>query len=510
VSRTQQHYHDILIDVLPIVWRGKWTIFSSIVLALVVAFFAYAVMGERYESYTLLRVGQGIKDRSGATPSPFGEGIDLSSRIDSLARIAITDHVIEEGASHVGFDRLLQGRKVTLLSALRRYIADWYPTSALREHLEYLPGLARVAEIASASEGENKDASNNQTLILALRELISARQEGKSDLLRISFRYPDAQLAAQFLTELSYALVATQADLVQVPGADIFFQQQTKRLEHEAERAASDLKNFSVGASIYSVTDQRALLLKRADELSSLLVTTRGQIQERRGQRQALADQLMVLRPVQQSKTVTGIINRLGARDGQDGPISPNLAGNISNVEETPPLLLVKVYQDAVASLMKVNTDLNGSLKLEAMLGAEIERISKELAALSSKESEYDRLKRVLARASAAADHYGTRAMEEQIGLDIAKKTQLSSVRLVQVADKPVAPIFPQKTHFVLLGLIGGIGLGSSIVVLGDMARRRRYQPARLAPHDPDEDATAELRLRSLQARLARVPQAAE
>jgi len=151
-----------------------------------------------------------------------------------------------------------------------------------------------------------------------------------------------------------------------------------------------------------------------------------------------------------------------------------NAVGNVPAFEEAPPLLLVKVYQDAMANLLKANTDLNGLLRLEKLLVVELEKINGELASLSSKEAEYERLKRVFIRASTAADHYGSRVIDEQINLDIAKKAQLSSVRVVQVAEKPAQPVFPRMTHLVALALAGGILLGSAIALLLEHTRMRR------------------------------------
>jgi uncharacterized protein involved in exopolysaccharide biosynthesis len=127
-----------------------------------------------------------------------------------------------------------------------------------------------------------------------------------------------------------------------------------------------------------------------------------------------------------------------------------------------------------MASLLKANTDLNGLIRLEKLLVAELEKVNGELASLSSKEAEYEGLKRVLVRASAAADHYGSRVIDEQINLDIAKKAQLSSVRVVQVAEKPAQPVFPRTMHLVALALAGGIALGSAIALLLEHTRMRR------------------------------------
>ena len=152
----------------------------------------------------------------------------------------------------------------------------------------------------------------NQSAILGLRDRVVAKQEGRSDLLKITFRHADPAIAASYLNELANALVAIQNTDVQMPGAQEFYQQQTKRLEEEAEIAATNLKTFSVEASIYSVDEQRALLLKRANDLAALISTTRGTMEERKGQKQAIVDQLQVLRPVSQSRTVSRMVKTLG------------------------------------------------------------------------------------------------------------------------------------------------------------------------------------------------------
>jgi uncharacterized protein involved in exopolysaccharide biosynthesis len=462
VQHGASNYTHWLTDILPILWRRRRAIYVALVLTSAAAFLFYITVGERYESYTLLRVGQGIKDRS--TSSLLGEGPDLTSRIESLARIATTDQVIRLAASEVGFNRLFKKDEPSLTVAVREWLAPHLPAQ--------FDFLKPRVEVAGAKVDANETKDDHQQQIAKLRDLISAKGEGRTDILRVSFRHPDRAIAAQFLNALANALIATQADLVQIPGAEVFFQQQTKRLEQEAEKAGTDLRNFSVAAAIYSVEDQRKLLLQRADALGTLLASTRSSIQERRGQKQAILDQLVTLRPVHQSRTVSAIVSDLRGRDYK---ATENSVGTVQS-DDAPPLLLIKVYQDAMANLLKVNTDLNGSLNVEKALTVELDKVNEELASLSSKQAEYDRLKRVLTRASAAADHYGSRVIEEQINQDIAKKTQLSSVRVVQRGEKPAQPMFPQAAHLVLLALVGGIALGSGVAVMLEVMRVRRQE----------------------------------
>jgi succinoglycan biosynthesis transport protein ExoP len=486
--RNRKHGYDHLIaNLLPILWRRQLIIYASILFTSFGAFLVYGMIGERYEAYTLLRVGQGIKDRT-ANPDNgnLGEGVDLAARIDSLARIGATDHVLQMAASNVGYDRLFQDDEAPLLFKLRMAAKSYF----LKTLPEYFGFPAQDQDVQAQKsqdqsgqeqkENETKDnKENKQEIAAALRGLITAKQEGRSDLLRISFRYPNPTIAADFLNQLANSLVAVQADLVQIPGAEVFFQQQSKRLELEAEKAAADLQNFSVAASIYSVADQRGLLLKRANDLATQLATTRGLIEERKGQKQAMMDQLAALKPVTQSKTVSSIVNTLG---GSEFKAKPNTTGNL---EEAPPLLLVRVYQDAMATLLKINTELSGYAKMERLIGVEIEQVNSELASLSSKEAEYDRLKRLLTRASAAADHYGTRMGEEQISSDIAKKSQFSSLRVVQLAAAPLGQTFPHISHLVFLALFGGFALGSGIIVMLELKRLH-------AQHHEEEEEEAD------------------
>ena len=458
-QNNKNNYDHLIWNILPSIWRRRRLIYVAVIFTSVAASFIYAAVGERYEAYTLLRVGQGIKDRTtGVINAPLGEGIDLTSRLDSLARIGATDHVIQQAAMQVGPDRLLQGFETTLLAQLLQ-------TAPTIEFLQPLYNLLPEKKKIEPADGQPV----SQELTGGLRNLISAKQEGRSDLLRIAFRYPNPEIAADYLNKLANSLVATQADLVQVPGAETFFEQQAKRLEQEAEKAAADLQNFSVSASIYSVGDQRGLLLKRASELAASMATTRSAIEERKGQKQAILDQLQVLKPVTQSRTVSAMVNSLA------GPEFRSSAGQQanSNFDDTPPLLLVRLYQDAMAALLKVNSDLSGYIKVERMIRAEIEQVNAELASLSSKESEYDRLKRILTRASASAEHYATRMGEEQISSDIAKKTQLSNVRVVQVAESPINPLFPTIMHLAVLAVLGGIMMGSALIVMLELLRAR-------------------------------------
>ncbi|MBI5265030.1 MAG: hypothetical protein HY852_24820 [Bradyrhizobium sp.] len=449
--------------ILRLFWRRQWILYLCLLFTASAAFLYYAMAGERYEAYTLLRSGQGIKERSGN--AALGEGIDLQSRMESLARLAKIDTVIQQAAKEVGYDRLSSDPNPTLMAQFLAWAKE-----------------VRHAEAYEPTNAETQaDADRKESAILGLRDRVVAKQEGRSDLLRISFRHADPSIAASFLNELANSLVAVNNAEVQLPGAQEFFQQQTKRLEQDAETAAANLESFSVRASIYSVDEQRQLLLKRATDLAALMSTTRGAIEEKKGQKQAIVTQLEHLKPVAQSKTVSQMVRIIGGL-GRPGEKQPE------QFEEAPPLLLIKVYQDNMAQLMKVNAELVGTTDLLNQLGTELENVNKELALLSSKEAEYGRLKRFLTTASTAAAHYASRMVEEEISSEVAKKSQLSSLRVMQKAISPTAPVFPQIPHLIALAMAGGLLLGCALIVGPELARASLHPHRDRAPGVRDDD----------------------
>ena len=109
--------------------------------------------------------------------------------------------------------------------------------------------------------------------------------------------------------------------------------------------------------------------------------------------------------------------------------------------------------------------DLAGASNLETHLGAELQKVNQELAALSLREAEFSRLSRDLTLAVTAAESYAKRTIEEQINASLAN-ARVSSVRIAQLADTPELPAFPPLTIFLALGLVGGVVLASAAALL--------------------------------------------
>ena len=409
---------------------------------------AYLLVGRRYDAEALLLVGNGVNERSGS------RSIVDPTGINSLARIAATDDVVREAATKVGLQRLfpdldrMQPNGGTLISILRE--------AAAKLGLERSP---------PADQTRRKDG----ILISMLQRSMFVQADGKTDLLKISFPHRDPVIAAEFVNALVDALVAKEAELVNVPGAFHFFDVQRKQLEEEVQEAASKLESFSAAVSIYSINDQRSLLLKRANDLAESLSSTRGSIVDLQAQKEVLNAQLVRARERIPSAPVNAVESTgSGARTNQ---AERSLTDVPRSLTDAPPLVLVHVYEAVMPALFKVNADFAGAKNREAHLGAELQSVNKELAALSSREAEYTRLSRDLSLAVTAAESFTKRTTEERINTSLAN-ARLSGLRIAQLASPPDSPASPQLIIFLALGLVGGIILASAAALLPEALAR--------------------------------------
>ena len=446
----------------------------------------YLLIGRRYEAEALLLVGNDVAqvsatERSRSVVDPTG--------INSLVQVAVTDDVVRKAAKNVGLQRLfpdLDGMQPNVLVAASREVAAELGRKRLlsADQISFLRQTAAKLGLEPLPPADQ--ARRNESIVISrLRQSILVRAEGKTDLLKISFSHRDPVIAAEFVNALVDALVAKEAELLNVPGAFQFFDVQRKQLEEDVQKAASRLESFSAAASIYSVNDQRSLLLRRANDLAASLSSTRGSIVELQGQRQALTEQLLALKPVSQSQYVTGVVTSLGANNVGKTESGAKMNEAERSLTNAPPLLLVRVYQDTMDALFKVDAEFAGAKKREAHLGTELDSVNKELAALSSREAEYNRLTRELTQAVTAAESYAKRTTEERISTSLANARVLG-LRIAQLASPPVIPAFPQLSIFLALGLVGGIVLASAAALLPEaLARAGKYDVASFNLHGP-------------------------
>ena len=426
---------------LLVVWRYKIRFVLTAVLVFSCVVVAALYIRPVYEGSTLLIAGQ-----AGLQQTPEGTRKPAETAL-ALARIADSEDVVAEAIEKFGLQSLVQDvapNRVSISDRLRKLVfpSIVLPKADLPLVDSYLPGIK-----------------------LAL----SVKGEPNSDIIRIAFRNRDPAIAANFANAIAETFVERQLALQSKPGAAEFFRRQRERFDDEIKRAADELNTFSAVTGIYAVEDQRQLLLKRLNDLATASALTRGSISDKAGQRQSLADELRKLAPVARSPYVSALVEALSVDHGLPVPRASD-SRIIDDRSSDPPLLLVKVYQESMAALFKVNSDLAGAQNMQKQQVSEVASLTSELAVLSANEPKFARLKRAVEQAVYNSDLYSRRMIEEQINAE-SNAAKFSSIKVLQKATISLKPVFP---NYILVAALAVMLGGASGLGVAFLSNRRR------------------------------------
>lgn len=433
------------------VWQHKVVFVLVASTAFAATMLALLAVQPLYEGATLLIGGQ-----SGLEQLADGERRPTENPV-ALARIAESEEVVSAAIAKVGLDKLTGGtvgNTSSLFTRLRRRV---------------FPEMAEPDLTVSPLE----------VALPRIKLALSVRSEINSDVVRIAFRNRDPVVAAQFANAVAQAFVNRQTVLYSRTGAADFFSRQQQRFEDEARQLSDELNRFAVRTGIYSADDQKQLLLKHLNDVESALAMARGTILQKLGERTALADQLRKLAPVSRSQYVSALVDALGGDRAAGGSRSPDTRA-LDERAADPPLLLVRVYQDSMVTLFKVNAELAGVQGLQRQEAEEVAKTTAALNTLTEGEQEYIRLKRALDRATYNTDVYSKRAIEEEINAE-SRVARFSSVKVLQRATVPLRPVSPNYIVMTAAAVAGSALLGFGAAWLRRGSRSARGARVRAA-----------------------------
>ena len=430
-------------SVFLIIWRNKYLFTFISVTTFAAAILALLAVQPLYEGATLLVGGQ-----TGLEQVAEGERRPTENPI-ALSRIAESEEVVSVAVEKVGLDRLTGGavdNTPSLFARLRHWL------------------------FSGRCGAKTTPCGRSRPPVPRIKRALSVRSEINSDVIRIAFTHRDPAVAAQFANAVAQAFVDRQSVLYSRAGAADFFSRQQQRFEDEARQMSDELGRFAARTSIYDADNQKQLLLKRLNDLEAALAVTRGNVSQKLGERAALADELRKLAPVTRSQYVSSLVDMLGG-DRSTGALRNPDPRPMDERAADPPLLLVRVYQDSMVTLFKVNADLIGVQSLQRQQAEEVDKITAGLNKLTENEQEYTQLKRALDRVAYNANMYSKRTIDEQINAE-SRAARFSSVKVLQRATVPLRPVSPNYLIMTAAAAFGSALLGFGVAWLRQGSQR--------------------------------------
>jgi uncharacterized protein involved in exopolysaccharide biosynthesis len=323
--------------------------------------------------------------------------------------------------------------------------------------------------------------------IIAFQKNLTARGLKKSSVIEVTFRHKDPKIAAQAVNLLVDFF--KEKHLAVHSGTESnFLESQTDLYAQNLKSSENRLEAFRQKNLVFSLEEQRSLLLKQRMELDTTLKTTQNGIDEKsrklaslRGQMKKILTDKNRYTPSEREKIIVEARAKLLTLQLSEQDLISKYPDNnrlLINVRREIQIIkdflreqeeaiggFVKsgnpVYQEAEKVAIQAEAE-EAALKAKAAtLRKQIDRVDNEIKTMDLREKELQELKRETSTNEKNFRAYQDKKEEARIS-DEMNRLKLANVSVIQAAAVPSKPVKPKKAMNILLSIIlGGVsGLG--------------------------------------------------
>lgn len=340
------------------------------------------------------------------------------------------------------------------------------------DQLQLAKSPAVIAQFNEAAEGKGTVRDWLAELLLKKLEVMPARESSVVD---ISFKGADPQFVAAVANAFAdeYQKVNIQLKVDPMKKASSYFDEQTKMLRDNVEKAQSRLSKYQQENGIVSVDNRLDVESNRLNDLSAQLVAAQGQLMEAASrQRMAQSRSSGESPDVASNPLVQNLKIGLGNAEARLADISQRLGTNHPQ------------YQSAQAEVGKLRHDLNEQIRIasqsvsnnaqilqqrEAEIRAALLAQKNKVLELNRTRDEMGVLSKDVESAQRAFDVTSQRFSQTKI----EGQSEQSDIAVLNPAVAPIQPAGPRVLLNVLLSIFLGTLLGVGLSLIVEMMRRR-------------------------------------
>ena len=327
-----------------------------------------------------------------------------------------------------------------------------------------------------------------EAAIQQFEEKLSVEGIKKSSVIQVSFQHKDPRVAAKAVNLLVGFLNEKHLQVYSDPKSS-FLEQQLAAYEQRLKESQNQLEAFKQKYRVFSLEEQRTLLLKQRTDLDTAFKTAQNQVRELqnkllslRNQMRAVSKDIPLYTETERYKIIDDAKAQLLSlqlkeqellqKYNEDTPLVINVRKEIKIVQD-----FIKkqeedlrgkvrtgqniVYQDIEREIIKTQAELSSQEAKSATLRGQIAQLDREIQTLDLRENELQNLKRELA---ANEKNYKTylEKVEEALISDDLNRLKMANISVIQAATVPAKPVKPKKALNIALGIILGAvsGLG--------------------------------------------------
>jgi uncharacterized protein involved in exopolysaccharide biosynthesis len=314
----------------------------------------------------------------------------------------------------------------------------------------------------------------------------------KSTVIQISLQHKDPRMAAKALNLLVDYFKEKHLQAYSDPKSS-YLEQQLASYDQRLKQSQNQLEAFKQTNRVFSLDEQRSLLLKQRTELDSALKATENQIKEVQGRISSLKGQLQTVSPDVPLSTETERYRSVDEAKGQLLALQLKEADLLRKYTENSQLVVsvrreieivrafitgqeqdIKgrrqtgqniVYQDLEREMARLKAELPSQEAKAASLGRQIAQLDVQIPALDMTEMALENLKRDMTVNDRNYRIYVEKVEDARI-LEDLNRQKSANISVIQEATVPAQPVKPRKLLNIALGILLGAfaGLGFAFV----------------------------------------------
>ncbi len=337
--------------------------------------------------------------------------------------------------------------------------------------------LLKLDEVPEFREQWREQTQGRGTFDKWLSDMLVKRLEVKpsreSNVIHISFSWPDPRAAAQFANAFAQAYVDTNLELRVEPARQYasFFTERTQVIREQIEAAQKRLSDFQRENGITAADERLDIETARLNELSSQLVAIQGLLVDAQS-RQRQATGRDSIPEVLQSPLIAGLKGELAKLEARREDITSRLGRNHPEYQRTESeiaSLRERIDQETRKVVSSLSTNTQVSLQRESEIRAALEAQRTRVLQLKNQRDELTVLQNDVANAQRTYDALNQRLTQTSL----ESETQQTNISLLNAATEPLRHASPKLLLNLLVSIFLGTLLGVGSVLMLELLDKR-------------------------------------
>lgn len=308
---------------------------------------------------------------------------------------------------------------------------------------------------------------------------LKVEQKPKTDVISITFSHGDPKIAAQSVNLLVDNFRDKHLKVFSGTAAS-FLEKQAGYHEQKLRQSEQNLEDFKQKYKVYSLEEQRALLLKQRTDLDTSMLLAQNEIRELQ---QNVAPGSTAGRSAEQQASINNAKAQLLTLQLKEQELTRKyndetqlVRGIREEIKVVRGFINEQEKSGDTLEKSRIRTAINAQRARTASLASQIAAIDAEIREINLRERELQNFKRELAMNEANYQTYVKRLEEARIS-DEMESQKMANISVLQAATVPTRPVAPDVGKNMLLALLFGAMSGVGLAFASEYSAQGLSSP---------------------------------